>query len=369
MSYREALMSTLHAVVISALAVVLTVALWLNLIHSPDSVELAIATGLPAATIAIDDPERLWQTALDQTENQFVQAPDHMASTNGIDSGSEGASSSNITPPDVSSDAHAGRLDGVVTDDEGRAVPGATVRLYSKSLNMRLKAGTGEYGEFSFPGIRDAMDYRLWVEAPGAFRDSTRTMLELPGDNPYLAIELQRLPTGSLRGRMTDTLGNGISYRSLQLESNGGQARALTVTGDAEGRFQVDGIPLGTYSLRSRAEPYLEFAGIAVSDSAEEFIDVILDEGDQLVEGRVVDFYGEPVVGARVRMAWSQEREQHRSRSQHVLATDDEGRFQFETLASGVRKMRVSAPGFRDSEVFLEGDTTWLEVQMLSTAE
>lgn len=353
----------------SALVAFLILALWWNFTHSPDSVELAMTTGAPPAATAIDGPEQIWQPVQKQQDNHSVQASDHVTSAGGVRPRTERAPGSIIMPLDAGAEVPAVRLDGVVTDDEGKAVPGATVRLYSKSLNMRLKAGTGEYGEFSFPGIHHAEDYRLWVEAPGAFHDSTRSMLELPGSNPYLTIELQRAPTGSLRGRMVDTLGNGISYRTLQLESDKRQDRALVVTGDADGYFEVDGIPLGVYALRSRAEPYLDIAGVIVDGSADDVTDVVLDEGDELVEGRVVDSYGEPVMGARVRIAWLQEHEQQRSRSQRVLATDDKGRFLFGTLGRGARKMSISAPGFRSSEIFLEGNAPWVEVQLLSTAE
>src|ERR1035438_6765371 len=57
-------------------------------------------------------------------------------------------------------------VSGSVRDPQGRAVPGATVALYSRTSNAVLKTTTDSGGAYRFEGVA-AGDYLLRAEAPG----------------------------------------------------------------------------------------------------------------------------------------------------------------------------------------------------------
>jgi hypothetical protein len=255
-------------------------------------------------------------------------------------------------------------LDGSVRDDGGMPVAGATVRLFSNSLNKRFEAQSNEDGNFFFPRVYSAGDYRLRVQAPGPYVDFTQTMLDIPVGHTFVEYTLARSVVGGFDGRMVDTQGQGVSYRNLQLESDDAQSVALTVTGDADGYFRIVDIPLGVYALRSRASPYLDVGGIEINNNMTDLVEVVLDVGDGLVEGSVVDQYGEPVHGARVRIDWVEVHRGFRSRSRRLVLTDHAGYFGFVELGPGKRQMIVQASDFQTAELAFSENDTWIEVQL-----
>ena len=73
---------------------------------------------------------------------------------------------------------------------------------------------------------------------------------------------------GEIRGRITDAAGHGIMGGSITVRRAVDTAFAGGGLPDAEGRFRVDGLPLGRYVLRVRALGYAPFAGNAIEIAA-----------------------------------------------------------------------------------------------------
>jgi hypothetical protein len=69
----------------------------------------------------------------------------------------------------------ASGLSGSLTDQQGRIVVGATVRLLRRADSSRLETQTSGQGQFSF-GVLDPGEYRLTAESPG-FSVVTRTVV------------------------------------------------------------------------------------------------------------------------------------------------------------------------------------------------
>ncbi len=66
-------------------------------------------------------------------------------------------------------------FNGSLTDPEGRAVPGASIRLQRRADSTQRQATTDPQGRFSVSGM-DGGEYRLTAESPG-FAGLSRTIL------------------------------------------------------------------------------------------------------------------------------------------------------------------------------------------------
>jgi hypothetical protein len=256
------------------------------------------------------------------------------------------------------------QLAGLIRDNKGALIVGEAVHLYSPVLAVRLQARSDEHGEFKFSQVYAATDYRLWIYTQGPYLDYETTRLKLDGESTYLEIVLEPSTSTSLEGRMVDTEGYGVPNQSLLLESGQAQAKAFSITGDARGYFSADSVPHGVLTLSSSVAPYIEVDGIEPGVEGKEFVEVVLDLGEEILEGRVINSYGNAVVGAEVRMDWLQSYGQLRSRSRRFRMTDESGSFSFNELGSGPRHIGVKAPGFIDAGVELEAHSTWLEIQL-----
>ena len=71
---------------------------------------------------------------------------------------------------------------GAITDPQGKAVPGATIRLLRRADSSRIESRTDNEGMFSFPSL-DGGEYRLTAEAPG-FPVITKT-ISVPSNDSF----------------------------------------------------------------------------------------------------------------------------------------------------------------------------------------
>lgn len=90
----------------------------------------------------------------------------------------------------ASAQVAGGRLLGVVTDQAGAAVPGATVTVTAADTNLTRRAMTDETGAYTLPALRSGR-YRVTVEASG-FRTLVREGVRLPtGEAIRLDVQLE----------------------------------------------------------------------------------------------------------------------------------------------------------------------------------
>ena len=73
---------------------------------------------------------------------------------------------------------------------------------------------------------------------------------------------------------------------------------------------------------------------------------LVLDWGDQVMTGEVVDDRGDPVGGAEVSLSWSDTNGEVRSTSKRVTRTDPEGGFRITQLGPGEHLLKVRAAGY-----------------------
>jgi hypothetical protein len=238
-------------------------------------------------------------------------------------------------------------LSGTVRAEDGQPVPGVTVQLRSKRLKTRYAGLSDEYGRFSIPGVKIGTDYQLLIRTEGAYQDYWERFLELSPDGLTIDIVLEPLVTGRLSGRMVDEDGSAVPGFSLSLRSTQASELLVQVSGDAEGHFVVEEAPAGDLTLKA---PGLLIRGIHLPPGSEEEVLLVLDWGDHVLSGRVVDDRGGPVAGAQLDLSWLHTRAAVRSGSIRRTRTDERGSFAFSQLGPGPHVLEVSAPGYNSAE-------------------
>lgn len=230
---------------------------------------------------------------------------------------------------------------GVESDAQG------TVRfahLVAGTHAFRIDEGGARTEYFARPG-EERGSRAGWVDVQVGEGTRDRITIELP-------------PLGTLRGRVTEA-GKALPGATLVLEEPGlppagafGRGGAPRATSDGRGAFTLEAVRAGTWTLRvshaARAMDALLPVTIVEGDNE---LEVTLDLA--VVEGRVTDEEGGPVVGATLRVfraasagsggegrapaiALEGQRVSIQSATGAQLSTDEDGRYQLRGLVTGV---------------------------------
>lgn len=253
---------------------------------------------------------------------------------------------------------------GRLTDDLGTPVAGETLHLFSATLNQQLSAISDDAGEFEFPEVFPAEDYRLWVYPVGPYYDSESTMLNLPGEDGWLEVSVPYAGTASIEGRLVNSTGEGLARLAFQLESSDARGQITMLTTDSDGYFTAHNVTPGRFQLVRRAEPFFVASGFEVAEHANLQLEVTVDSGEADFGGRVLNEWGSPVEGAQVLLRWESSSAQGSSRSLRATTTDSEGQFDFSGLDRGNRRLRVAATGFQPREVEVSDQQYQVEIQL-----
>jgi protocatechuate 3,4-dioxygenase beta subunit len=200
------------------------------------------------------------------------------------------------------------RLTGRVVDPSGLPIAGATViagARFGPPLDLletareipgnRARATTDDLGRYELRGLEET-SLRMLVRASG-FAPHERDDVSVPAGTDHELAEVVLEPGAILQGIVVDPLGQGIAGTRLYLterESFGPiflgdfQQRPSAVT-DAAGRFRIDEVPLGSWSLRADSpdHPIRVFEGLA--ERAGEILErrLELERGD-VIAGQAV---------------------------------------------------------------------------------
>lgn len=220
---------------------------------------------------------------------------------------------------------------GRVVDAAGRPLAGARLSLRAPGAELAATSDAG--GDFSFPPT-PAGDYRIVVQKPGyvALRDRVRF---LPG-GPRLWVEL--LEGARVSGIVLSPEGAPVADARVEaLAPDVDAARS-----DAEGRFQLSGIPPGGIRVRAQAEGYgAGVADLSLVPGQAASQDVVLVP-PTAVSGQVSDGGGSPLADAVVWVTGPADERQGRS--------DAEGKFRVEGLGMGPFLVSATKAGFRPDQ-------------------
>jgi protocatechuate 3,4-dioxygenase beta subunit len=236
-------------------------------------------------------------------------------------------------------------VSGVVYDDAGKPLEGATVKI--------LPGGRGKNAVSDADGKFQVLyDTQGWPSGQTVFfmiaRHPGRNLAAAqPVDDAGAKMEVKLQPAATLAGRVMDPNGKPIQGAYLQVmlrESNWGSSflSSRSVVSNAQGEFEAPTLPAGhRYSVTASAEGY----GQARIETTEDQMTAgkvqagpfTLPLANMSVTGVVVDSAGKPVSGARIScFGGSQDNQPNRD-----AKVDAEGRFTLDRVCPG--RISISA--------------------------
>ena len=237
-------------------------------------------------------------------------------------------------------------VNGRLTDAKGRPVGGEILRIVTPRMNTWYRAQSDARGNFLFNEVEPGKDHQLQIRPVSRYKNKDINPLLVPEGGLKLDIVLESINQGEISGWMIDLDGNPIPGFSLTLRSTSATAQSVSVVSDQQGFFSVENFPVGGALLRTNSYPRLTVLGIRVSAEPEEPVTVILDIGRHVLQGWVIDGFGEPVAATSVALEWGFSDNGLRSSSTRKTTADQGGYFVFTGLGPGLHKMQVSAAGF-----------------------
>jgi protocatechuate 3,4-dioxygenase beta subunit len=247
-----------------------------------------------------------------------------------------------------------------LTDEAGAPVAGERLYLSSSALGTHYQATSDAGGRAVFPAVATSGDYAARVLPRGPYQDFAQAAVDLGAP---IEIELSALPLATLEGRMIDAAGDPVPHVSLRVESAHARGKVRQVTGDAGGYFEVEEMPAGPLILGTLA-PLQRISGVNLDAGARPYVELMLDWGGAIIEGRVVGADQRPLPGARVALVWAQGAGSTRSYAERSTATDAAGAFTFSQLGPGVHHLEVSAAGHLPQQQTLKAGVDWTEIRL-----
>ena len=235
---------------------------------------------------------------------------------------------------------------GSLTDTKGNPVGGKILTILTPQMRTMYRAQSYESGGFLFEEVEPGNDYRLSIRPGSGYKNKDISPLVVPAGGLRLDVVLELTEQGVLSGWMIDLNGQPVPGFSLTLHSTNATGQSVSVVSDQQGFFYVEGFPVGGALLRSNSYPLLTVQGIRVPAEPEEPVTVILDTGRHVLQGRVIDGFGESVAASRISLDWVLGDNGLRSSSTRQTATDQNGNFFFTGLGPGMHTLQVSAAGF-----------------------
>lgn len=254
-----------------------------------------------------------------------------------------------------------------LVDEQGAPVEGGSIQLYSRRSNTTYHATSDAQGEITVSNVLPGFDYKLTVQPKAGYRPFTASMVDLTRERAPLQIVLEPLPTGRVWGRMVDVSGFPVPHFSMWLQSDEARGSWIKVTGDSFGYFEIGDVPEGRLRLQTLSRPLFRTTGVELVAGSNVYVEVVLDWGDDVLEGMVVSEGGEPLAGARVQLNWRGDWwlvDSHQSIRQTV--SDSAGAFVFSGLGGGPYELRASAPGHLTRQIDSQFSGERVEVRLPS---
>lgn len=248
------------------------------------------------------------------------------------------------------------RFEGWVVAESGAPIEGAAV--FAREEKRRGTFGTilsepketpvahsDEHGYFAFEAVAEGEIFVLEVRAEDfvARRVDARAVGE--------PVEIALVEAARIRGRVAVSEGEvGWTRLALHREDERAPFGWADQVADAEGLFEFEGLPAGTWAVEAQApgfEPYRS-SSIVLEPGDHGEIEVDLEPGASF-SGRVLSRDGEPVPGTRIQLHAPLDSRRHERLGARTLlswqtSTDASGRFTIEGLPPGDWTVEVFHP-------------------------
>src|ERR1700730_7486207 len=120
--------------------------------------------------------------------------------------------------------AQAGRVGGIVKDDKGEPIKGATITVDNQSIGSSFTATTDDKGRFSIIGLRAGL-WRFIAQAPGFAADGGEMAVRSGSPNPPVAFSLHRTGpawSGAMAGIAAERLQAELTARDTLVDERDG---------------------------------------------------------------------------------------------------------------------------------------------------
>ncbi len=261
----------------------------------------------------------------------------------------------------------AARISGTVLDPNDSPVPKATVSLFP---NQRVETRTDTEGRFTltydpnqFTGMQ-VTQHSLIARDPAGL---LAVALDVEEESSNVTVRLE--PALTLAGRVTDTNGNAIANAEVQTmywTERMSSSLGPPVRTDAQGRFEVKGLPSGhRYQVFASATGFGRSGRIVDSPETDklraELEPLQLPPANLRIAGVVVDADDKPVAGAFVN-GFGEAQPSLNGR------TDVKGRFSFDHVCAGPIQLSANNPsGGGYGNTAAEGGDTNITIQIGAT--
>lgn len=257
-----------------------------------------------------------------------------------------------------------GRVEGVVRAPAGAAedaLAEAEVDLRGRPTDptsftwSRESAEVTDDGTFAFEAVRADREWTLGAKAAGFAPFQKHGVAVVPGETTRVEADLT--PGVSLTGVLLDGAGAPVAdarVRAISSRLESGQARTIRedcIT-DADGRFEIRGVPAGSIRLEATGPTIVEVAeALGVLEDGDERRDLVLTASrGRSISGVVLWADGTPAAGAKVTLVERIARGSASFRYYDQEETDTEaaadGSFSFEGLGEDEVALHASAvPG------------------------
>jgi len=259
-------------------------------------------------------------------------------------------------------------VEGYVVDPGGNPVPGAEVyatetaadpmsRILQSQEEPRTVL-TGQDGFFRIEDRRAGESVTLGASRTG-YAPAAATGVQVPPEQP---VRLVLQPSAAVEGRAVDPDGKPVAGVRIVVHpadpmAMGGGTRLFTTArirqtvSDETGFFRAEDVIPGTIELQAMATGFqdTEIKNLEVRAGQElKGVEVVLAPG-AVIEGRVLSPSGQPVIGAEVSVA-----ESNQSFSLRRATSDGDGHYRMEGVAPGTRTIQAEHKGYRRSVRELE---------------
>ena len=261
-----------------------------------------LAAGLWALNRGQDAPSELPSAPTIQTQPEQVE-DSQLPEITGDSGGKRDAGPAEAVPQASSRTDGQGSLRGVLLDRTGKGVPAQWTLVLSPNSAIRTPTPRREL-RFQFQEGEERFHvedvplgaYDVWVDAPGANRRATPTLLVKGSSSPFVSLELHA--RGYLEGLVLDEENEAVRDLAVTLVSVAGRGDRSTKT-DGAGRYLFDDLLDGEYQLLigARNNPLIGPEDVLFQAPSLHYATRRVPKlGSMLV--RVVDVNRAPIVGA-----------------------------------------------------------------------
>lgn len=228
---------------------------------------------------------------------------------------------------------------GMVRDAEGQPIPGEQIAIFQHMFEPRVTV-SGPDGAYAFHGVAPgtySMKQGVYENmAPGISKSGVNV-----GESGDVVVDFDLAgANGTVRG-VVRLAGKPLPGASVNIMDDRGSGDMVSTTTDENGRFEAQGVKLGTFNVFVSSSDNLSTTkrGTFGKDATEATIEI--DMGTAGVRGRIVDQGGQPVSGAWVTIESTKPEDMAWSQAKAMKNTSGDGVFVAGGLSAGNYRVRV----------------------------